>query len=170
MSDVVWVGLITGGSAVLAGVLSQLISLIKVRMQDRNAQRQATENWQRSEALRKEGMLRECWAHMLRSQLQMGKLIEHIGGKRPALTMEEMPSYFVIQASIVALTGLPDIYLTVQRVYQATIRVERAFDRGDPGEMLAETATWNRLFKLVGQAVFTAAGGTFQALGAEGDD
>lgn len=134
MTEIVWVALISAGSALAAAFMTQILATSAATKQAAHAAQQEALQWSRSEAKRMselhEARLRELWAHVLRAQnlirdeLDLRTSGPGLQAPRPAESGSAASA--AAQAYCVALIGLHGVEPLVKAFYQATARAEMA--------------------------------------------
>ncbi|MBX3654159.1 MAG: hypothetical protein KIS62_12270 [Ramlibacter sp.] len=143
MTEVVWVALISAGTALVTALLTQLLATRAASKQADRAERREALQWQRSEALRlqelqrseahrqrelHEARLREFWAHVLRTQDRIRDALDYRveNMNSPAPGAEDSAASACALAYAVALIGLPGVRELAKSFYLATARAEMA--------------------------------------------
>lgn len=157
MSEVVWVALISAGSAVAVALMTQFLA---TRAADRQAGHQARQEEvrrQRSEAKAQqelhEARLRELWGHVLTARWQMLDTLERVPVKgRPsaesaAVSAAALPASAAGQAYAVALIGLAALRPGARAFYVATSDLQTALQAIDEDRIAKAVQTWGESFK-----------------------
>ena len=180
MTEVVWVALISAGTALVTALLTQILSTRAASKQaDRTTQREALQ-WQRTEALRQEELerkeaqrlqdlqdvrLRELWGHVLTVRWQVHDALETVPVKgRPAaksagVSAATLPAHAAGQAYSVALIGLAALRPSAKAFYVATSKVQFALLSADEEALNASTDEWNKAYKAIESSVASLADG-----------
>jgi len=194
MSDVVWVGLLSLGGAVLSSVLTNFFNARSTARQLAHSESQSQVQWQRSEAtrtakearddiLRKEAQarenalrkeerqaahLRECWGHVLTTRIQIQKMLRH-SRKQEEVPLDEWPTVSSGHACTVALLGLPEIYWLVKELHEATVSMEVIAVSAGVLPMGAGWRAWDTSFIALEKAVMLLLGVTPAVEGTDPD-
>ncbi len=139
MSEVVWVALISSGSAVAVALLTQYLSAKALQNQAATQTGRDEAQWRRTEVkeLREalQQTLRQVWNQVVLTQVRLADGMNHperykIAAGGQVLPTAETASAAAAEALALALIGAPQIRREVESFHQATVTVEGEISDG----------------------------------------
>lgn len=166
MTEIVWVALISSGSAILVALMTQFLAMRAADIQASHRARQEEVLWQRTEAkaLRElhDARLRELWSFALQAQNRVRDMLDmHVESLPQSNRPQPIPEAALSatsaagQAYAVALTGLPEVRPQAKAFYKRTAEVEyqlRYHKQPDGNAVLA----WRKSFDELEEVMISA--------------